>query len=55
LLRVATLREATQPRIDAYHQGAIDLIVDGGSENNNATVEGFISGSQISIHKRVAL
>ncbi len=54
-IRVATLREAAQPLIDANHQSKVDLIVDGGSENNNSTVEGFISVSQISIHKLVAL
>ncbi len=54
-IRVATLREAAQPLIDANHQGSLDLIVDGGSENNNAIVKGFISNSTISIHKLVAL
>lgn len=61
-IRVATLREAAKPLIAASpdsgevrHTGSIDLIVDGGSENNNSTVEGFISDSTISIHKLVAL
>jgi putative transposase len=54
-IRVATLREATKPLLEAHHKGSIDLIVDGGSENNNATVDGFISEGGISIHKLVAL
>lgn len=54
-IRVATLREAAKPLIEANHTGPIDLVVDGGSENNNSTVEAFISDTNIPIHKLVAL
>ncbi len=54
-LRVQTLREAAMPLLQAEHSNSIDLIVDGGSENNNATVESFISDCRISIHKLIAL
>jgi hypothetical protein len=33
----------------------LDLIVDGGSENNNFRIRNFISHCQVSIHKKVAL
>jgi len=33
----------------------VDLIVDGGSENNNVTMDSFIESSEINIHKLVAL
>ncbi|PCJ62705.1 MAG: hypothetical protein COA58_16885 [Bacteroidetes bacterium] len=33
----------------------MDLIVDGGSENNNKTVEQFIRESQVDITKKIAL
>jgi putative transposase len=54
-IRVATLREAAKPLIAANHKGSVDLIVDGGSENNNAVVDGLRLEGGISIQKLVAL
>ena len=54
-IRVATLREAAQPLLEAQHRGDLDLIVDGGSENNNSVFTAFISDTCIPIHKCVAL
>lgn len=34
---------------------SVDLIVDGGTENNNSTVEEFIRNSQVDITKKIAL
>ena len=34
---------------------SLDLIVDGGSENNNSTVQNFIKNCQIDVHKKIAL
>lgn len=33
----------------------LDLIVDGGSENNNKTIHQFLKGCQLNIHKKIAL
>lgn len=56
-VRTQTLKEAIQQEfgIDNFNNRTIELIVDGGSENNNLTVEQFIKESQVSIDKKIAL
>lgn len=55
--RTQTLREAVHQEFgeDLTPTNKIDLIVDGGSENNNSTVEDFIKQSQVDITKKIAL
>ena len=41
--------------IDKENRPNLDLIVDGGTENNNVHVRNFIRNSHINIHKKIAL
>lgn len=56
-VRTQTIKEAIEQEFgDDYSKSAtVDLIVDGGVENNNQTVEEFIRESHVDIHKKVAL
>jgi transposase InsO family protein len=56
-IRTQTIREAILQEFgtDLTSTRKIDLIVDGGSENNNSTVDEFIRKSQVEITKRIAL
>jgi len=56
-VRTQTLREAILQEFgaDLSLTPSVDLIVDGGTENNNRTVEAFIRKSQVDITKKVAL
>jgi putative transposase len=62
-IRTQTIREAVKQEFgqhfldynENHNMPSVDLIVDGGAENNNKTVEGFIKRSQVSITKKIAL
>jgi putative transposase len=54
-IRVQTIREAYQKATLMDTDLNVDLIVDGGSENNNSTMDNFIKASEINIQKLVAL
>lgn len=55
-IRMNTFREATALALASYKTLEVNLIVDGGSENNNKTVDGFISAiTDASIVKEIAL
>jgi len=55
-IRTQTLREAIRQEFgDTLDLSSIDLIVDGGPENNNRTIEQYIKASQVDITKMVAL
>jgi len=58
LVRVRSLKDAIKREFDVTIGDAspyLELIVDGGSENNNSTVESFIKSSHVAIDKKVAL
>jgi len=57
LVRVGSLRRAILSEFGVHlsSKPTLDLIVDGGSENNNQTIESFIRDSHVSIDKKVAL
>ena len=55
-LRTASLRQAIHKEFDVdLDNQKLDLICDGGSENNNATVHDFINRCPIAIDKKIAL
>ena len=56
-VRVNSLKQAIKKEFDVSitSKPSVDLIVDGGSENNNATVADFIKSSHVAIDKKVAL
>jgi len=55
-IRVESLRQAVYNEFNVEIKGQqLDLIVDGGSENNNHTVADFIKDCEISINKKIAL
>ena len=59
--RLKSLRQAIQDEFevdlstDKEDRPNLDLIVDGGTENNNVHVRNFIRNSHINIHKKIAL
>lgn len=55
LLRVQTIQLAYKKALTIEQTLNVSLIVDGGSENNNSTIDGFIQDSKINIHKLIAL
>ncbi|WP_456442103.1 DDE-type integrase/transposase/recombinase [Psychroserpens sp.] len=55
-IRVQSLRQAINNEFDVkIKDQQLDLIVDGGSENNNNTVAEFIRNCEVSIKKKIAL
>jgi len=54
-IRVQTIREAYAIASENSSDLNVDLIVDGGSENNNEAMNSFIEEDQINIHKLIAL
>jgi len=56
-IRTDSLREAIKQEFgdDLTPTASIDLIVDGGVENNNQTIEQYIKASHVDIDKKVAL
>lgn len=66
-IRVKSLRRATEEQFEVSLSGSnkvreisekypsLNLIVDGGSENNNKTVHDFIKDCQVNIDKKIAL
>lgn len=55
-IRVKSLRQAIKNEFDVeIKDQSLDLIVDGGSENNNSTVAEFIKSCAVSIQKKIAL
>jgi len=56
-VRMDNLRRAIASEFDVtlVPKPSVELIVDGGSENNNQTVESFIKSSHVSIDKKIAL
>lgn len=54
--RLVSLKEAVLSEFGStFSSEELDLIVDGGSENNNFRIRNFIRHCQITIHKKVAL
>ncbi len=55
-IRLESLKHAIKNEFNiAIENPSVDLIVDGGSENNNHTVHEFIQNQQVKINKKVAL
>lgn len=56
-IRLESLKRAVNSEfgVDLLAKPSIELIVDGGSENNNHTISNFIKSAQVSIDKKVAL
>lgn len=57
-IRTDTLRQAIKQEFGddlSSKTKAIDLIVDGGTENNNQTIEQYIKASHVDIDKKIAL
>lgn len=55
-IRTQTIKRAVENEFDVYLENQkVDLIVDGGSENNNKTIHQFIQGCQVKIDKKIAL
>lgn len=54
-IRMQTLQEAWEFAVQIRPQLKVDLVVDGGSENVNKVVDGFIGSEGINIHRKVAL
>lgn len=56
-VRMESLKRAIEQEFDITitPKPQVELIVDGGSENNNHTIESFIKSSHVSIDKKVAL
>lgn len=56
-VRLDTIRQTIKQEFgdDLTASKKVDLIVDGGVENNNRTVEQYIRASQMSINKKIAL
>lgn len=59
LVRMQSLKRAIHQEfgidLSSDNKSKVDLIVDGGSENNNQTISSFIKSSHITIDKKVAL
>ena len=54
--RLQSLRYAIEQEFDVTLQNqAVDLIVDGGTENNNKTIKGYIQRAHIDIRMKIAL
>lgn len=55
-IRTETVRQAVRNEFDVtINNQSLDLIVDGGSENNNKTIAEFIRNCHVNIHKKIAL
>jgi hypothetical protein len=56
-MRLNSLKEAIHSEfgVDLSHTPSLDLIVDGGSENNNTTINDFITSCHVDIKKKIAL
>lgn len=54
--RLISLKEAIKSQFESVlSKKELDLIVDGGGENNNVRIHNFIRHSQVNIHKKIAL
>ena len=54
--RLQSLRQAIEQEFDVNLQNqAVDLIVDGGTENNNKTIKGYIQRAHVDIRMKIAL
>uniref|UniRef100_UPI003F6CBF8F integrase catalytic domain-containing protein n=1 Tax=Polaribacter sp. TaxID=1920175 RepID=UPI003F6CBF8F len=55
-IRLESLKRAIKNEFDiSVGKSNVDLIVDGGSENNNQTIHEFIKNQQVQITKKIAL
>ncbi|MEQ9262025.1 MAG: DDE-type integrase/transposase/recombinase [Owenweeksia sp.] len=56
-MRLNSLKEAIHDvfAVDLDNSPSLDLIVDGGSENNNVTIHDFIRSCHVNIKKKIAL
>ncbi|MDI1256696.1 MAG: DDE-type integrase/transposase/recombinase [Flavobacterium sp.] len=55
-IRTETVRQAIKNEFDVtIDNQSLDLIVDGGSENNNRTISEFIRNCHVNINKKIAL
>lgn len=56
IIRTNTVKQAIENEFGIDLKGKhLDLIVDGGSENNNKTIHKFLQECQLNIHKKIAL
>ena len=54
--RLKSIERAVKEQFDLnLKEQSIDLIVDGGSENNNGVIQNFILNNQVKINKKIAL
>lgn len=54
-IRLQSLKHAIDNEFNINLNSSLDLIVDGGSENNNHTIHDFIKNQQVLINKKIAL
>ncbi len=55
-IRTNTVKQAIANEFDVnLKEQHLDLIVDGGTENNNKTIHQFLKDCQINVHKKIAL
>lgn len=55
-IRLRSIERAIKDQFDVELSGqSVDLIVDGGSENNNHTIHDFIQNNRVNINKKIAL
>jgi len=54
-IRLQSIKRAIEIQFTNAENQSVDLIVDGGSENNNQTIHNFIQNSQVNINKKIAL
>ena len=55
-IRLESLKRAIKKEFDiSVGKSNVDLILDGGSENNNHTIHEFIKNQQVNITKKIAL
>jgi transposase InsO family protein len=55
-IRLRSIQRAIEQQFDVkLSNQSVDLIVDGGSENNNQTIHDFIQNNRVNINKKIAL
>lgn len=54
-IRLRSIERAIKEQFNVTLNRTVDLIVDGGTENNNRVIHNFIQESQVDIHKKIAL
>ena len=55
-IRLRSIERAIKEQFEVNpKKQSIDLVVDGGSENNNSTIHNFIQNNRVNINKKIAL